>query len=557
MHRCPRPHGPWPRSRPPAAPEPTSSPCAGVRRCRRCAGPRAALLLFLVGGCAQLAGAPAWSWWTLYLACYATGGWEPAWAGLQALREQDPGRRPADGRGRARRGGDRAGLRRRAADRHLRDFRRAGGVRHPAHRGLGRAACSTWRRSRPPGSTPTASERGRPTADLRGRRPRAGPARGAGRRGRRGRWTAPARSTRPRSPVSRCPWLKQLGDEVFAGTLNGTGALRVRVQPCRRRHRSSPASSRWCEEASRDQGADPAVHREGRAALLRRRGGRDPGAVRDPAAARRRTCEPTLLRAMTFMIVASPCAVVLATMPPLLAAIANAGRHGVLVKSAVVMEQLGQTDAGRLRQDRHAHRGHAPRRRGPRSCPGPAWTPGVSWPWPLPRRRPSEHPLARAVVAARAPSAASPWHAPGLRVHARPRRTRGRGGAGGARRSPRRCWWRRLGPRGPRRRRGRPGRRCGRDRAGGRRSYGGRGHPRRRAGGRAGPGRPAASRGRRDRRRAGRPRPGAAPILLTGDNQRAAAPAGRRRSASPTSGPGCCRQDKVAPSGPCRSRATA
>jgi len=44
------------------------------------------------------------------------------------------------------------------------------------------------------------------------------------------------------------------------------------------------------------------------------------------------------------MIVASPCAVVLATMPPLLSAIANAGRHGVLVKSAVVMEQLGLTD---------------------------------------------------------------------------------------------------------------------------------------------------------------------------------------------------------------------
>lgn len=51
-----------------------------------------------------------------------------------------------------------------------------------------------------------------------------------------------------------------------------------------------------------------------------------------------------LLRAMTFMIVASPCAIVLATMPPLLAAIANAGRHGVLVKSAVVMERLGTVD---------------------------------------------------------------------------------------------------------------------------------------------------------------------------------------------------------------------
>jgi len=45
------------------------------------------------------------------------------------------------------------------------------------------------------------------------------------------------------------------------------------------------------------------------------------------------------------MIVASPCAVVLATMPPLLAAMATAGRNGVLVKSAVVMEQLGSITA--------------------------------------------------------------------------------------------------------------------------------------------------------------------------------------------------------------------
>lgn len=48
---------------------------------------------------------------------------------------------------------------------------------------------------------------------------------------------------------------------------------------------------------------------------------------------------------MTFMIVASPCAVVLVTMPPLLSAIADAGCHGVLVKSAVVMERFGQIDA--------------------------------------------------------------------------------------------------------------------------------------------------------------------------------------------------------------------
>ena len=62
--------------------------------------------------------------------------------------------------------------------------------------------------------------------------------------------------------------------------------------------------------------------------------------------------QSTLLRAMTFMIVASPCAVVLATMPPLLSAIANAGRHGVLVKSAVAMEHMARHHRCRRRQDR-------------------------------------------------------------------------------------------------------------------------------------------------------------------------------------------------------------
>src|SRR3954469_20702391 len=47
-----------------------------------------ATVLFALGGAAQLAGAPDAVWWTLYLACYATGGWEPALAGLQALRDR-------------------------------------------------------------------------------------------------------------------------------------------------------------------------------------------------------------------------------------------------------------------------------------------------------------------------------------------------------------------------------------------------------------------------------------------------------------------------------------
>jgi cobalt/nickel-transporting P-type ATPase D len=47
-----------------------------------------ALGLFLAGVTAELNGAPETVWWTLYLACYLTGGWGSAWAGVQALRNK-------------------------------------------------------------------------------------------------------------------------------------------------------------------------------------------------------------------------------------------------------------------------------------------------------------------------------------------------------------------------------------------------------------------------------------------------------------------------------------
>src|SRR3954468_1776707 len=47
-----------------------------------------ATALFLAGSAAQLLGAPAPVYWTLYLTCYVTGGWQPALSGLQALREK-------------------------------------------------------------------------------------------------------------------------------------------------------------------------------------------------------------------------------------------------------------------------------------------------------------------------------------------------------------------------------------------------------------------------------------------------------------------------------------
>jgi heavy metal translocating P-type ATPase len=105
----------------------------------------------------------------------------------------------------------------------------------------------------------------------------------------------------------------------------------------------------------------------------------------------------SLLRAMTFMIVASPCAVVLATMPPLLSAIANAGRHGMLVKSAVVMERLGQVDAVALDKTGTLTAG-TPRVTDIRPLAGSGLDKDALLTLAAAAEHPSEHPLARAVV---------------------------------------------------------------------------------------------------------------------------------------------------------------
>jgi heavy metal translocating P-type ATPase len=99
------------------------------------------------------------------------------------------------------------------------------------------------------------------------------------------------------------------------------------------------------------------------------------------------------------MIVASPCAVVLATMPPLLAAIANAGRHGVLVKSAVAMEQLGATTRVAFDKTGTLTRG-TPELADIRVLPGARYTEAEVLRLAAATEHPSEHPLATAIVRA-------------------------------------------------------------------------------------------------------------------------------------------------------------
>ncbi len=138
------------------------------------------------------------------------------------------------------------------------------------------------------------------------------------------------------------PVRRGVDEQVLAGTLNGTGALTVRVE-------RAAADSVLARVASQVEQASQA--KAERQLFIERVEQRYSLLV--VAATVALIAVPlalgagftaTLLRAMTFMIVASPCAVVLATMPPLLSVIANAGRHGVLIKNAVVLEQLADVD---------------------------------------------------------------------------------------------------------------------------------------------------------------------------------------------------------------------
>src|SRR4051794_2334449 len=355
----------------------------------------AALLLFLLGGAAQLVGAPAPVWWTLYLACYVVGGWEPAWAGVQALREKSldvdllmiVAAIGAAAIGQvfdgallivifATSGALEAFATRRTAD---------------AVRGL-----SDLAPERATVLTPEGEERTVAVVDVAvGDRVLVRPGE---------RTPADGVVVDGASEVDQAsitgeplPADKEPGDEVFAGTGNGTGALTVEV----RRPTTDSVIARiaaMVEEASATKaGTQLFIEKvEQRYSV---------GVVVATLAVFAvpllvgDDLQAALLRAMTFMIVASPCAVVLATMPPLLSAIANAGRHGVLVKSAVVMERLGSVDSVALDKTGTLTTG-VPAVAAVRPLPGGPCTEEELLGLAAAAEVPSEHPIGRAIVAA-------------------------------------------------------------------------------------------------------------------------------------------------------------
>ncbi|TQJ47033.1 heavy metal translocating P-type ATPase [Streptomyces sp. NBC_00080] len=353
----------------------------------------AALMLFLTALPLHLLGAPAWSWGALYTLTYVTGGWEPGWEGLKALKHKTLDvdlLMVVAALGAAAIGQilDGALL--------IVIFATSGALEAVATartadsvRGLLDLAPATATRLGDDGS-----EEDVPTDRLTvGAVILVRPGERVGADGRVLSGTSEVdQATITGEPL---PITKEAGDEVFAGTMNGTGALRVSVE----RDPSDSVIARigkMVEEASETKAPTQLFIEkvEQRYSI---------GMVAATVALfvipllLGAALQPTLLRAMTFMIVASPCAVVLATMPPLLSAIANAGRHGVLVKSAVVMERLGQVDAVALDKTGTLTEG-TPRVTDVRPLPASRFSDDALLALAAAAERPSEHPLARAVV---------------------------------------------------------------------------------------------------------------------------------------------------------------
>jgi heavy metal translocating P-type ATPase len=379
----------------PAVASAGSARAAGLRSLPEVRWAIVSTVLFAAALIAHFASAPGWLAWALFLACYAAGGWEPGLAGLRALREKTldvdllmvAAAIAAASVGQVLDGGLLIVI-----------FATSGALEAVAThrtaqavRGLLDLAPEQAVRLTGTGAEELVEAASLVVGDLVLVRP-------GERIGADGQVTGGAsevdQATITGEPL---PAAKMAGDEVFAGTLNGSGVLRVRVD----RAASDTVVARivaMVEEASATKARTQlfiekveqrySVGMVGATLLL--------FAIPLLAGA---AFQPVLLRAMTFMIVASPCAVVLATMPPLLASIANAGRHGVLVKSAVVMEQLGGTTRVAFDKTGTLTEG-TPRLTEIRVLQGAGLGQREVLALAAAAENPSEHPLARAVVAA-------------------------------------------------------------------------------------------------------------------------------------------------------------
>ncbi len=140
------------------------------------------------------------------------------------------------------------------------------------------------------------------------------------------------------------PLEKTVGDEVFAGTINGNGALKLRVhqppessliqrviQLVKQAQTEAPPSQLFIERFERGYALIIVM-----AGIL---------LATLPPLLLNWDWETTIYRALIFLVVASPCALMAAIMPTLLSGIANGARQGILFKSGAQLEMMGKVRA--------------------------------------------------------------------------------------------------------------------------------------------------------------------------------------------------------------------
>ncbi|MCC3371943.1 heavy metal translocating P-type ATPase [Cohnella sp. REN36] len=134
---------------------------------------------------------------------------------------------------------------------------------------------------------------------------------------------------------------RSVGDEVFAGTVNGQGALFVEV--------TQPSEStlvariiRLVQEAQSEKPASQMFIERFERLYARAILSATLLLILLPPPLFGWTWSETLYKAMVFLVVASPCALVASIMPAMLSAISNSARKGLLFKGGAHLENLAR-----------------------------------------------------------------------------------------------------------------------------------------------------------------------------------------------------------------------
>src|SRR5215213_469570 len=138
------------------------------------------------------------------------------------------------------------------------------------------------------------------------------------------------------------PVAKRVGDTCFAGTINTHGAIQVRVD---RLHQESTLARivQFVEQAQAEKSVTQRFtdRFEGWYAVGVIAFSTLVGVI--PPVVLGQSWESSIYRAITLLVVASPCALVISTPASTLSGLANAARNGILFKGSASLEDIGET----------------------------------------------------------------------------------------------------------------------------------------------------------------------------------------------------------------------